>query len=167
DAGGNTLSLDSTGAFSELDNDGTIENATLVLSGGTLGLSADSVFQNDTIVGTLTVGDGDTIVVQSGFVVTDANGAAGTIALTGADAGLEVADSETIDTATITIGNAADLDTLQVDSVLTLGSDALVETADGITTAMITGGGTVINEGTVVADGTSGTLVLETTDFDN
>ncbi|WP_459678590.1 hypothetical protein, partial [Acidisoma sp. 7E03] len=31
DAGGNTLSLDSTGAFSELDNDGTIENATLVL----------------------------------------------------------------------------------------------------------------------------------------
>jgi hypothetical protein len=165
-AEGETLNVDSAGAFSELDNYGTLENATLVLNGGTLGLS-DSVFQNDTIQGALTIGDGDTIVVQSGFTVENADGTPGTISLTGAEATLEVADDETIDNATIVMGNATDLDTLQADGTLTLGSGLMLETAPTITTDMITGGGTIINDGSILADGTSGTVILETTDFDN
>ncbi|MCB8884154.1 hypothetical protein ACELLULO517_28370, partial [Acidisoma cellulosilytica] len=77
-------------------NYGTLANATLVLDGGTLGLDV-STFQADTIEGVLTIGDGDTVVVQGGITVENADGTPGTIALTGADAMLEVTDSETID----------------------------------------------------------------------
>ena len=166
DAGGNTIDVDATGAFSELDNFGTLANATIVMDGGVLGLGT-STFQDDTIEGPLTIGDGDTIVLQDGFTVVNADGTPGTIALTGADATLEVADVETLDNATITMGNAGDLDTLQVDNVLTLGQGILLQTAGSITTDMITGAGTVINNGSLLADGSSGTVVLETTDFDN
>ncbi|MCB8884139.1 hypothetical protein ACELLULO517_28285, partial [Acidisoma cellulosilytica] len=166
DAGGNTIDVNATGAFSELDNYGTLANATLVLDGGTLGLDV-STFQADTIEGVLTIGDGDTVVVQGGITVENADGTPGTIALTGADAMLEVTDSETIDNATITMGNAGDLDTLQVDDVLTLGEGILLQTADSITTDMITGAGSVINDGSILADGTGGTVILETTDFVN
>jgi hypothetical protein len=166
-AGGNTIDVDATGAFSTLDNFGTIENATLVLDGGTLGLDT-SVFQNDTIQGALTIGDGNTVVVQDGFTVENADGSApGTIALTGADATFEVADDETLDNATITMGNASDLDTLQVDGTLTLGTASAIETTPSFASAAITGAGTVINDGKVTADASSGNLVIGTTDFTN
>ncbi|WP_459678286.1 Hint domain-containing protein, partial [Acidisoma sp. 7E03] len=168
DAGGNTLSLDSTGAFSELDNDGTIENATLVLNGGTLSLSSGSVFQNDTIQGSLAIGDGATMVVQSGFALEAlGGGAGGTLSITGDDATLEVADSETIAHATVTMGNAQDVTTLMVDSGLTLTSDTTLQTTSSFVTAAITGAGTVINDGTVSAEASSGSLVIGTTDFTN
>jgi hypothetical protein len=165
-ADGETLNVDPTGAFSELDNFGTLENATVVLNGGTLGLD-DSVFQKDTIQGVFTIGDGDDVVVQSGFTVENADGTPGTISLTGAEATLEVADSETIDNVTIVMGNASDLDTLQADGTLTLGQGVLLETAGTTALDMITGAGTIINDGSILADGTSGTVILETTDFLN
>ncbi|MCB8881026.1 Hint domain-containing protein, partial [Acidisoma cellulosilytica] len=148
-------------------NYGTLANATLVLDGGTLGLDV-STFQADTIEGVLTIGDGDTVVVQGGFSITGIDGTSpGTIALTGADSTLEVADAETLNATTITIGNADDVSTLQVDSTLTLGSGSVIQTTSGFVSDAITGAGSVINNGAIVADAAAGTLIIGTTDFTN
>jgi hypothetical protein len=106
--------------------------------------------------------------VQSGFAIENVSGGAGgSILLTGADATLEVADAETIAGATITMGSADDVTTLDVDSTLTLTSATAIEATSTFTTDAITGAGTVINDGTVAADAASGTLVIGTTDFTN
>ncbi|MCB8883220.1 hypothetical protein ACELLULO517_23425, partial [Acidisoma cellulosilytica] len=80
----------------QMIDDGTIANATIIENGGSLDFGI-GLLDADTIEGVLTIGDGDTVVVQGGITVENADGTPGTIALTGADAMLEVTDSETID----------------------------------------------------------------------
>ncbi|WP_459678581.1 hypothetical protein, partial [Acidisoma sp. 7E03] len=126
-ANGGTLTIGADSAFATVLNAGTIADATLVLSGGTLS-SANGLYQGDTIVGALEIGGSDTVVVQGSLTTLAADGTSpGTITVDGAAATLQFNDTETFDAATVVLGSAAGIDTLDTEGTLTLGANAVVE----------------------------------------
>jgi hypothetical protein len=158
-----TIALDA----GTLENFGTIADATLVLNGGTLATD-EGVFSGDTIQGGFEIGGSDTALVQNGLTVESLDGTApGTITIDGADATLEITDSETLAGATILLGSAAGFDTLQADATLTLGAGVTVETAASILSDTLGGNGTIINQGTILTDAASGTVAIQSDGFEN
>jgi len=106
--------------------------------------------------------------VQQGLKVLAADGTSpGTVTVDGNYATLEFNDSETFDNATVVLGSATGIDMLDTEGTLTLGSGVTVETAATIATDMITGSGTLINDGTILADAASGTFAIEPSSFVN
>ncbi|WP_459678597.1 hypothetical protein, partial [Acidisoma sp. 7E03] len=69
--------------------------------------------------------------------------------------------------ATVVLGSAAGIDTLDTEGTLTLGANAVVEAAASTSVDMITGNGTLINAGTILADASSGSFAIEPTSLVN
>ena len=88
---------------------------------------------------------------------------AGSIDLTGAGGNLSVVDSETLDAATIEIGNAATADGITIDfgATLTFGADLLVQETGTGALGVIGGFGTIVNDGTIRAAGAGGGLTID------
>ncbi|MCB8875991.1 Hint domain-containing protein [Acidisoma silvae] len=169
-AEGDTLNIGTDTGFSTLLNYGTIENATLVLNGGSLGMGF-SLFKNDTVEGNFTVDGEATAEIQGSFAATGIDGTGdGTITIDGSDSTLLFNDAtDSLDNTTITIGSATGLDSISAGGILTLGTGVVVQT----TTAFFSdtfgsvGAGTIINDGSIIVDATSGTMNLESPGFIN
>ncbi|MCB8884149.1 hypothetical protein ACELLULO517_28345, partial [Acidisoma cellulosilytica] len=87
-AEGETLNIGTNSPFSTILNYGTLENATLVLNGGSLGIGF-GLFKNDTVEGNFTVDGESTAEIQGTFAATGIDGTGpGTITIDGADSTL-------------------------------------------------------------------------------
>ncbi|WP_459678509.1 Hint domain-containing protein, partial [Acidisoma sp. 7E03] len=69
--------------------------------------------------------------------------------------------------ATVVLGSAAGIDTLDTEGTLTLGANAVVEASASTSVDMITGNGTLINAGTILADAGSGSFAIGPTSLVN
>ncbi|MCB8879442.1 hypothetical protein ACELLULO517_04300, partial [Acidisoma cellulosilytica] len=154
-----------------ITDDGTIANATIALDGGSLDFGFGLLY-NDKIEGALVLGGSGTAEIQGTFAATGIDGTGpGTITIDGADSTLLFNDAtDSLDNTTITIGSAGGLDSLSAGGVLTLGTGVVVQTT---TTAFLDvalasdGAGTIINDGSIIADAASGEMDLESPAFIN
>jgi hypothetical protein len=142
-------------------------------AGGSFGfgdaVSASGTLDGVTWQGTLDVGGLGTAVIEGGLVAVGSGGTGpGIITIDGADAELLFNDAtDTLDNATVTIGSDGGLDTLATTGTLTLGANAVVQTASSNDVDTLSGAGSIINDGTILATSAAGELDIETTNFTN
>ncbi|WP_284944528.1 Hint domain-containing protein [Acidisoma cladoniae] len=166
-AEGETLNVATDSNFSTITNNGTIENATFVINGGTLGIG-NGLFQADTVQGNFEIGGDSTAQIKGGLTSEALGGTgAGSVTIDGDDSTLQFDDTETFNNATITMGSATGVDTLDAEGTLTLGAGVTVQTASDINVVNLEGSGTIINDGTITANATDGEVNLETDSFVN
>ncbi len=155
---GGTLALNA-GTF-KLDSGGTLQGGTVVASGGTF-LAAGGTLDGVTYQGTLGLSQTNaSMTIRNGLTMTGAGGTgAGTINLTGGNAYLDFYNTQTLDNATINIGNGGSYNYLWFGSdtgnaeTLTLGPKlSIVQTgAHAEIDAYAYAGGGIVNQGTISA----------------
>ncbi len=172
---------------------GTVTGGTISDAGGGL-VFADGTLDGVTYRGALTIGQDGNAWVVNGLTLRPSSGSgAGTINITGGGSGLFILDTETLDNATITMGDASgETDYIQNyvfpgPGTLTLGAglliqqsvgDAAIYTAASGTTISnaritVTGGtfhvdyGTFVNSGTISATGATAVFDDNVVDFTN
>jgi len=190
----------------QLDLDGALNNQGGVLRFG-VGALAGSVVLTGSIVGGVVVASGasdtqwagtldgvtyrgaldlglgptETLIVQNGLVVTGADGSGqGLILADGAASTLIFAGDQTVDNATIAVGNGTTGDELVLSvtpspahaATLTLGPDLTIVAATASAVrfeeqANLRDTGTIINDGLIDAEGDGGSLTIATDDFAN
>ncbi len=161
---GSTLSITAGGAFSTvLFGGGAVLGGTIVVNGGTALFAGGELFDT-TFDGAVDLSAaGSVMLIGGGITLHPTSGTgAGSIEATGAGGALIVTDTETLDNATITVGNAATADALNINfnSTLTLGANLLVqETAVGAH-GSLGGLGAIVNTGTISANGAGGGLTI-------
>ena len=180
DDSGAKLTLAPGGALPSLVlQGGTLRGGTVALAGGSLSLTSGgtpytpiaSTLDGVTLQGTLdlsaaagSVPGANQVMIRDGLVLQGAGGSGpGTMLLTGAGQSLLAADSETLDNAAITLGNATVAATLGAASggALTIGTHATVAVS-GL--ARIAGGGSFVNNGSIqVASGSRLAIAAGTT----
>ncbi|MBA3811869.1 MAG: hypothetical protein H0X27_09580 [Caulobacteraceae bacterium] len=170
---GTTLSIDA-GTF-QLDSGGKIIGGTLSAAGGVFRWNG-GVLSGVTYDGTLDLSaDFARLTLTDGFTVHGANGtAAGAIDLTGAGAVLKVAGGETLDHATLSIGNASYsvlslYDPPGATPVLTLGHDFEVIQAGRFAQIDDLGFADegVVNKGAITAAVSGGNFIVAVRNFTN
>ena len=170
DGASQVLTIGTAGAFANVVIDGTLQNATIALAGGTVGFGASAFaeFSNVTWTGgSLDLGTGSTFLqITNGLTVQGSGGAPGIIDLDGSFSDLDILDAETLSAMTINIGSATGADdALAADATLTLAASTTLDMVAGAHFAELTGSGTLINAGTITALATDG--VIEPAEFSN
>ena len=162
DGSGQTLSVGSTGVANTVDIDGTVQNATIALAGGSVSFGQSALASFNAVTwtgGALDLGTGSAeLLVTNGLTVQGANNAPGTINLDGSFSNLGVEDAETLSAVTINIGSATGDDALSADGSLTLANTTTVNLLAGADFAELTGTGTLVNDGTINAAATDGII---------
>ena len=172
DGGGGTIDIAPTTAFSTLELQGTIENATLKGNAGNFTI-AGGTLQNDRIAGDVVIAN-----PYSSLAVTGGLSGGGTLDLSAAyDDTIYATQAETFDHATLVLGNSDSLvdyayiydpvSGQDVGQTLTLGPNFVLAqgTAD---TSYLSGdftGNTIVNKGTILANGAY--TQINPTNFDN
>ena len=157
---GATLSIGTGTAITAFapESGGLVVGGTIVDAGG--GLDANGgTLQGVTYTGTMALGGG-TLNVSGGLTLKGSGGGAGAMMLTGGGASLAVLDSETIDNATITVGDASNvLDILNnAGDTLTLGAHVLLQQSTGQGEILTGSGNLTVDNGTIAVSG--GTLTV-------
>ena len=165
-----TLTTDAvTVTAGALEIDGTVQNATIALAGGTVTFGASAIANFSAVAwtgGALDLGAGSAeLLVTNGLTVQGANGAAGTVDLEGSFSTLAVEDTETLSAMTINIGSATGDDALSADGTLTLDTTTTVNLLAGADFAELGGLGALINDGTINAAATDG--IINANEFTN
>ena len=168
---GSLLDITATSPYAGALLDGVLTGGTVAMDGGALTFAGTSLggaggtLSAITVMGVLDLSTAFATAVLEDGVTLVANGdTAAAVNLTGVGAALFAQDSETLDHAVVTIGNAATSDALGIDTTLTLGAGLLLnETAAGANAAV--SGATLINDGTIAADAAGGELALTVADF--
>ena len=150
-----------------LDSGGAITGGTIVAAGGAL-VAANGVLDGVTYQGTLDLSPSNALVhVSGGIVFAGAGGSGpGSINLTGSDATMTVNDTETLNNATLSIGNAGGGSALVVNDasgqIVTLGSKFVVQQTgtNAVFYANSPDGGSLINQGSINAGLSGGTLTV-------
>ncbi len=171
-AEGNTIDLGASSAFAVTTLSGTLANATIVSDGGSIDFQLGSL-DATTWQGTLAIGDSGIALVANGLTMEGAGGSGpGSIDLTGVSSQLVFTDSETLDNAVVTIGNAAVADDLNANGTLTLGSSLTLNAVAGTQGFDLSGSGEIVNEGAISGFGTvnlalvnNGTVVAQNGDL--
>jgi hypothetical protein len=158
--------IDVASGVLQLNNGGTIHEATISNSGGMVVLSGgtlDGVTYQGTLDLSATIAS---VIVTNGITFTGAGGSgSGLVNLTGSQSSLYSQGTETLDNATINIGNTASLynDDRNAASVLTLGSNLTVNHTGrnaSVTDLTNRGGSGIVNLGTINAGLNGGNFTL-------
>jgi hypothetical protein len=153
------------------DGSGTIKGATIIAGAGVL--AGHGVLDGTMVEGTLNLEGGAGITVTGGLTLTGASGVGpGAIALS--EANLSVADDETLNNATISLGNISSVWVYGGSkTVLTFGADLIVisvnsvnEIGDGAFSGK-SSLGTIINNGLISTGTASESLSIDPRNFTN
>ena len=138
---------------------GTIRGGTIADVGGGL-VVGDGTLDGVVYQGALSVGAGSSLWIQNGLSLRPGSGIGnGTLTLAGGSSGLFVLDSETLDNATITLGdNSGETDFIENYVVagggtLTLGANLRLQQSVGDAAIYTAAGGTTINRGCIAVSG--------------
>ena len=160
----------------ELNSGGTIVGGTLVATGGTFGW-AGGTLDGVTYWGPLNLSPASSsLFIKDGITLTGAGGSGkGTINLTGSSSTLYAVGTETLDNATLNIGNGSSSDYVYNDdisaaAVLTLGPNLTINQTGG--NAYLYGyddrtGSGIVNEGTINAGFNGGSFTINDVSFTN
>jgi fibronectin-binding autotransporter adhesin len=167
-ADGQTLTVAPDSAFSTVLDFGTLANATVVDNGGSFSFGF-GLLDNVTWQGVLEVGGLSTAEIQGTFAAQSLDGTGpGSIVIDGADSQVLFNDAtDTLDNATVTIGSNAGLDALNAGGTLTLGAHAIVQAAATSDVDTLGGNGSIINDGTILANAAAGEFDIEPANFTN
>jgi hypothetical protein len=169
DGSDQTLDIGSTGIASTVEIDGTLQNATVALDGGTVSFGQSAVASFSAITwtgGALDLGTGSAeLLVTNGLTVQGPGGTPGTITLDGSFSTLSVEDDETLSAVTINVGSATGDDALNADGTLTLVTSTTVNLVAGADFAELSGLGTLVNDGTINAAANDG--IINVAEFTN
>jgi hypothetical protein len=182
--GGGTLAVNFGGLLtvsgqlniaSVLQLDGTIKQATIINSGGSIAY-AGGTLDGTTIQGTLDLSAAQAAVyVNDGITLTGAGGSGnGTINLTGRTSALYAEGTETLDNATLNIGSNSTSYLYNYDAngpaVLTLGAHLAINQTDryaDLTGYSNRGGSGIVNAGIINANFSGGTFNIGDVSFSN
>ena len=183
DATGGTLTLGTGSAWGRLGLTGTILGGTVVNEGGGLLAGGAATLNGVTYRGVLDLSRPfQTLAIANGLALTDLSGTMpGSVLLTGPVTRLIVAGTETLDSATLYVGDASltyqgmkvappEL-TVAPGSTLTIGAHAMIRTANLFGTIGDANFGqwtdSIVNEGMILAGNAGGTLTLSSSFFLN
>jgi hypothetical protein len=157
--------LDVTSGILQLNDFGTIQQATIINSSGTI-VYAGGTLDGVTYQGTLDLSAASSLVlVKDGIALAGSGGSGdGTIDLTGSGSALYVLDSETLDNVTLNIGSSAGstLDNYASSGtgVLTLGSHLTINQTGSFADLTNYSSNGIVNDGTINADFKGGDLTI-------
>ncbi len=180
--GGGTITIGTGSQWGTVSLSGTIQDGTVCDDGGGLQATNGATLNDVTYCGTLALTNPyETLTVEGGGAFTGIGGSgAGSIRLTGQGAQLVEEGDETIGNATVLIGSSTNYNGQAVPAAelyaaaggtLTIASSSMVRSAGPVgVLGNATAGGwtdTVINDGTILSATTGGTIMLESTNFQN
>ena len=166
---GGTLSLVAGSAIGTTELSGTLTNGIVHDAGGGLVLLSGAVLSDVTYEGSAVIADYVSLTFENGVVLTGLSGTGnGALNLTGVDDSLSLSGStaQTIDNATIDIGNAIGGDAIYVNDTATLGAHLLLAQTSTYATISVQSG-LLTNDGTISAGVAGGLFTVQNGTFDN